>query len=160
MTLLGPVRTRPMGNTAFLSITDETISPYKPHTNLLALSRSASTLKYRSSSITSRPSASPQRPNLSQTRLIKGSDPNPRTQSIFTRPLQLLSHIYDALSIHKPSRYLTKPPKPQHPPFTHQPIPTYLNQSGRQSSLSSHASPSVNMPVTQSLHLGEFGQLK
>jgi len=41
-----------------------------------------------------------------------------------------------------------------------QPMPTYLNQFGRQSSLLSHDSPSVKRPVTQPLHFGEFGQLK
>lgn len=45
-------------------------------------------------------------------------------------------------------------------PLVSQPMPTYLNHSGRQSSLCRKASPSVNLPATQSLHLGEFGQLK
>lgn len=39
-------------------------------------------------------------------------------------------------------------------------LPTYLNQFGRQSSRFSHASPSVNRPVMQPRHFGEFGQLK
>ena len=41
-----------------------------------------------------------------------------------------------------------------------QPIPTYLNQLGLQSSLFKNASPSVKRPVTQPLHFGELGQLK
>jgi hypothetical protein len=41
-----------------------------------------------------------------------------------------------------------------------QPIPTYLNQFGLQSSFSSHDSPSVNRPAMQPLHFGELGQLK
>lgn len=41
-----------------------------------------------------------------------------------------------------------------------QPMPTYLNQLGRQSSLWRKASPSVSRPVTQPLHFRELGQLK
>lgn len=41
-----------------------------------------------------------------------------------------------------------------------QPIPTYLNQLGRQSSWKRNFSPSVKRPVLQPLHLGELGQLK
>ena len=41
-----------------------------------------------------------------------------------------------------------------------QPMPTYRNQLGRQSSLFSQASPSVKRPLTHPLHLGELGQLK
>ena len=47
--------------------------------------------------------------------------------------------------------------------YTHEtahPVPTYLNQFGLQSSLFSHASPSVKRPVTHPLHFGLFGQLK
>jgi hypothetical protein len=48
----------------------------------------------------------------------------------------------------------------QSSPKIAQPMPTYLNQLGRQSSLFSHDWPSVKRPVTQPLHLGELGQLK
>lgn len=41
-----------------------------------------------------------------------------------------------------------------------QPMPTYLNQLGLQSSLCSQFSPSVNLPALQPRHLGELGQLK
>lgn len=45
-------------------------------------------------------------------------------------------------------------------PVSHQSICANLNQFGLQSSLFSHASPSVKRPVTQPLHLFELGQLK
>lgn len=40
-----------------------------------------------------------------------------------------------------------------------QPIPTYLNHNGLQSSLCSQDSPAKNCPALQPLHFGEFGQL-
>ena len=44
--------------------------------------------------------------------------------------------------------------------FVIQPVPTYLNQFGLQSSFCNHGSPAKNIPVLHPLHFGEFGQLK
>lgn len=46
------------------------------------------------------------------------------------------------------------------PPGLAQPMPTNLNQFGRQSSFWRNGSPSHILPVTQPLHLGELGQLR
>ena len=94
----------------------------------------------------------------SQTRRIKDLDIHSNTPSLLAWCSQLLGHtLYTARPRCTSQGTITET---SCTPSPHHPIPTYLNQSGRQSSLCNQASPSVNMPVTQLLHLGEFGQLK